>query len=413
MVDKLFRAEAIDHKRRKLFGEVILVQPLGFFITTCFFFALTIATVWFLSARDYTRKETVMGYIAPSSGLTVIRADRGGRLVQLFVSEGMAVEAGTPLFESRIDVDTMDGYVSERQLGSLEVRLSELRDQADAIRDRFTAEASRLRDQAENFDQELSGLARRRELQSQAVSLSRARRAKMERLLVDDVVSQIEVDQARSDDINQALALAAIEQQIVTRQGTLTDTNHALSALAPARDRELGQLRQQVAQLEESRTALQATSSYAVRSPVSGQITALQGNIGQSLQPSAPLVMIMPDDAELIAILLAPTRAAGFLEPGQDVNLLVDAFPYQKFGVQSGHILEISDTPYRPGELDAPVAFDQPVYQIKVALTKATVAAYGEEVPLKPGMMLQGDIVTDRRTLVEWMLDPLFSLRRS
>jgi membrane fusion protein len=235
----------------------------------------------------------------------------------------------------------------------------------------------------------------------------------MERLLVDDVVSQIEVDQARTDDINQALALASIDQQIVARRGTLTDTSHALMALEPAKDREQSQLRQQIAQLEESRTALQATSSYAVRSPVSGQITALQGNVGQSLQPSAPIVVIMPDNAELMAILLAPTRSAGFLKPGQDVNLLVDAFPYQKFGIQSGRVSEISETPYRPGELDAPVAFDQPVYQIKVALNKATVAAYGEEVPLKPGMTLQGDIVTDRRSLVEWMLDPLFSLRRS
>jgi len=409
----LFRREALDQKSRKLFGEVILVQPLGFFVMTCVFFALTIVMVWFLSAREYTRKETVMGYIAPSSGLTVIRADRGGRLVQLFVSEGMAVEAGTPLFESRIDVDTMDGYVSERQLKSFEVRLSELRDQAATIEDRFAADANRMRDQSENMRQELDGLTHRRTLQAEAVTLSRARRTKMERLLVDDVVSQIEVDQARTDDINQALALASIDQQIVARRGTLTDTSHALMALEPAKDREQSQLRQQIAQLEESRTALQATSSYAVRSPVSGQITALQGNVGQSLQPSAPIVVIMPDNAELMAILLAPTRSAGFLKPGQDVNLLVDAFPYQKFGIQSGRVSEISETPYRPGELDAPVAFDQPVYQIKVALNKATVAAYGEEVPLKPGMTLQGDIVTDRRSLVEWMLDPLFSLRRS
>lgn len=359
----LFRQEALDHKRRKLFGEVILVQPLGFFITTAVFFCLTLLAGWFLSSREYVRKETVIGYIAPSSGVTVIHADQGGRLVQMFGAVGMQVEAGTPLFESRVDVDTTDGYVSERQLRSTDVRLSELHEQTQSIRDRYTAEARRLTDQISNVERELTGLDRRKGLQREATVFSAARRAKMERLLLDDVVSQIEADQARADDINQNISLESIEQQIVSRQGVLSEARYALQAVNPARDRELSQLRQQIAQL--------------------------------------------------MATLLVPTRSAGFIQTGQDVNLLVDAFPYQKFGVQTGQVTEISETPYRPGELDAPVPYEQPVYRVKVSLIKSTVTAYGDEVALKPGMTLQGDVITDRRSLIEWMLDPLFSLRRS
>lgn len=409
----LFRQEALNHKRRKLFSEVILIQPLGFFITTAVFFAITLVAAWFLSSLEYVRKETVIGYIAPSSGVTVIRADRGGRMVQMFGAVGMHVEAGMPLFESRVDVDTTDGYVSERQLSSTDVRLSELGEQTEAITARYAAEARRLTDQIANIERELAGLDRRQVLQTEAVDVSSARRAKMDRLLADDVVSQIEAEQARSDDINQNLALEGIAQQIVSRQGVLSEARYALSAVNPARDRELSQLRQQIAQLEESRTTLQAASSYLVRSPVSGQITALQGSVGQSLNPNIPVMTIVPDGAELITTLLVPTRSAGFIQPGQDVNLLVDAFPYQKFGVQTGRVTEISTTPYRPGELDAPVPYEQPVYRVKVAMIKSTVTAYGEEVELKPGMTLQGDIITDRRSLIEWMLDPLFSLKRS
>ena len=193
----------------------------------------------------------------------------------------------------------------------------------------------------------------------------------------------------------------------------LSEARYALNAVNPARERELSQLRQQIAQLEENRTTLQASSSYVVRSPVSGQITASQGSVGQSLNPNTPVMTIVPDGAELITTLLVPTRSAGFIQLGQDVNLLIDAFPYQKFGVQTGRVTEISKTPYRPGELDAPIPYEQPVYRVKVAMIKSTVTAYGEEVDLKPGMTLQGDIITDRRSLIEWMLDPLFSLRRS
>lgn len=82
-MNNFFHQEALDHKRRKLFGEVTLIQPLGFFITTAVFFCLTLLAAWFLSSREYIRKEIVIGYIAPSSGVTVIRADRGGWLVAM------------------------------------------------------------------------------------------------------------------------------------------------------------------------------------------------------------------------------------------------------------------------------------------------------------------------------------------
>lgn len=87
----LFRQESLEHKRRKLHGEVILVQPLEFFITTTVFFVLTLLAARFLSSREYIRRETGIGYIVPSSGITVIRADRCGQLVQIF---GAAIDAG-------------------------------------------------------------------------------------------------------------------------------------------------------------------------------------------------------------------------------------------------------------------------------------------------------------------------------
>ena len=124
----LFRKEALDHKRRKLHGEVILVQPVGFFIMTVVFFCVTLGLVGFLLNGEYKRKETVMGYLAPSNGLSIIRADQGGRLTQVFVNEGDIVEVGAPLFESRVDVETEGGYIGERRLESTDVRLSELKE---------------------------------------------------------------------------------------------------------------------------------------------------------------------------------------------------------------------------------------------------------------------------------------------
>ena len=409
----LFRKEAIDHKRRKLHGEVILVQPVGFFIMTAVFFVVTLALVGFLVNGEYKRKETVLGYLAPANGLSLIRADQGGRLTQVFVNEGDYVEVGAPLFESRVDVDTEGGFIGERRLESTDVRLSELKEQLVNTQKRYAGDRERLTSQVINYERELNGLSRRLELQKKAVDLGAQQLVKYERLTQQEVTSQLELDNSRSNDINQRITLEGIEQQIIAREGALSETKFSIVGLKANEERELSQIRVQISQLEDSRTTIEASSRYRVRSPIAGTVTALQGTIGQSVPPNSPIVMIIPQGSGLQATLLAPSRSAGFLEAGQDVNLLVDAFPYQKFGVQKGVIKEISATPYRPGELDAPIPYEQAVYRVVVDLSKQTVTAYGNEVDLKAGMTLQGDLITDRRTLMQWMLDPLFTMKRS
>lgn len=409
----LFRKEVLDHKRRKLHGEVIIVQPVSFFLITVVFFVITLVIVGFLANGNYKRKETVIGYIAPERGLSVIRADQGGRLTQVFVSEGDIVPAGTPLFEARVDVETQNGLIGVRRLESTDVRLSELQEQEAGINTRYTGERARLNAQQQSFIAELSGLRRRRDLQEKSVEIATSQLKRYASLSEDGTVSGLELDQAKSNDISQRINLEGIEQQITAREGVLSENRFAQKAIFGSQERELSQLRVQISQLEQSRVELEASNQYIVRSPVGGTVAALQGFIGQSVAPNAPIVMIIPENSDMVANLLASSKSVAFLKPGQDVNLLVDAFPYQKFGVQKGTIKEISATPYKPGELDAPIPYEQSVYRVVVSLDKQTVSAYGNEVTLKIGMTLQGDLIVDRRTLLQWIMEPLLTLKRS
>ncbi|PHR55331.1 MAG: hypothetical protein COA43_15660 [Robiginitomaculum sp.] len=409
----LFRPESLEHKRRKLHGEVIIVQPMSFFILTATFFVLTAVIVMFLANGTYQRKETVIGYIAPERGLSVIRADQGGRLTQVFVSVGDIVPAGTPLFEARVDIETEGGRIGERRLISTDVRLSELREQESNIKARYRGEGERLAAQNKSFKVELAGLLRRRGLQQKSVEISASQLRRYTRLSADGTTSQLELDQARSNDIGQRLGLENVQQQITARKGAISENKFAQKAIIGNQERELSQLRIQISQLEQSRVELEASNQYIVRSPIAGTIAALQGNVGQSVSPNTPVVMIIPEGSDMVATLLASSKSVAFLERGQDVNLLIDAFPYQKFGVQKGHIKEISKTPFKPGELDAPIPYEQSVYRIIVTLDKQTVLTYGKETSLKTGMTLQGDLIVDERTLLQWMMEPLFSLKRS
>lgn len=409
----LFRKESLDYKRRKLHGEVILVQPVSFYIMTAVLLVVAAVMAGFLSSAEYKRKETVAGYIAPDGGLVSVRAGQGGRLEALYVIAGERVLKGQNLFVSQTDLEGSGGMVAQRRLDSADQRILDLNAQKISVKRRYDDERFRLKSQVQTIEQELRDLEDRKALQNEALVQAQTEVEKLRPAAEKGVISSIQFERTKRAATDQRIQVKTIEQQITSRRGAKTDIENAMRGLDGRQKQERDQIDLQIEQTKEGRTALEASQSYIVSSPIDGTISSIQGVVGQTLNPSIPVMVIIPDDTDLVATLLAPSRAAGFLEPGQKVNLLVDAFPYQKFGVQHGHVTAISGSPFLPGELDAPIAFEQAVYRVTVSLDKETVTAYGEEVALKSGMTLQGDLVIDERSLLEWMLDPLFSLRRT
>jgi membrane fusion protein len=125
----------------------------------------------------------------------------------------------------------------------------------------------------------------------------------------------------------------------------------------------------------------------------------------------------VPSGAVLQAQLFSPSRAIGFLKEGQRVLLRYEAFPYQKFGFHEGVVVSVSRSAMSPAEMTQQLAgltalygTNEPVYRINVELAQQTVTAYGNSVPLQPGMKLEADVLLESRRLVEWMLEPLFSV---
>jgi membrane fusion protein len=124
-----------------------------------------------------------------------------------------------------------------------------------------------------------------------------------------------------------------------------------------------------------------------------------------------PILTIVPEDSSLYAVLLVPTRAFGFIRPGQETRMRYDAFPYQRFGLYKGEVTQYSTSVLLPNEVSTPVPVNEPVYQVHVRLDSQAVKAYGAEVPLQSGMLLSADIVLEQRSLLNWLFEPILSLR--
>ena len=85
-----------------------------------------------------------------------------------------------------------------------------------------------------------------------------------------------------------------------------------------------------------------------------------------------------------------------------------------KFGHQLGKVARISRSALSPNELGALMGGAQnsePFYRVTVALAKQAITAYGKPELLKPGMLLEADVLGEKRRLIEWVFEPLYSLK--
>src|SRR5271167_3221183 len=71
--------------------------------------------------------------------------------------------------------------------------------------------------------------------------------------------------------------------------------------------------------------------------------------------------------------------------------------------------IPVSRTLLKPDEIVGPIVSREPFYRVDVALERQSIRAYGAELPLGPDLELQADILFERRTVLAWILDPLFS----
>jgi membrane fusion protein len=117
-------------------------------------------------------------------------------------------------------------------------------------------------------------------------------------------------------------------------------------------------------------------------------------------------------DGRLRAELFIPMRVMGFVEVGQPVRLHFDAFPSRRFGTVVGEVVELGEVVQRPTELSPPVMREEFPYRVSVRLAEQEISVFGKRVPLRSGMLLEAELILERRSLLGWLLEPLDALRR-
>lgn len=406
----LFRPEVIEARKDRLHGEISLAVPLSWQAIGFLLFAALIGAAIFLVAAPYSRIETVGGAIVIDKGTASIVPTRAGVIAELAVREGQEVGAGQLLARIRAEEDLAAGSTAPRRvIEALQAQDRQLGSQAGLVLDAASAEQARLMATAAGLRQEIESLDQQIADQNRLLALASQEFQRVQDVATKGFISRRDVEAREATLIARRQQLGQLHQARSAKRAELAEGQRAITqseanahAQAAAVQAQRTELAQQIAQFDSAK-------GYVLVSPIAGVVTAITGRVGQPAIVGQQLMVIVPAGGRTRVELHVPTSAAGFLRPGQEVRLAVDAFPYQQFGTVPARIRRIATAPMVKQGADGAAL---PYYIVTAELGRASVRAFGNDQPLVPGMTLTARIVTRQQSLLEYLFEPLFAVSR-
>jgi membrane fusion protein len=409
----LFRQQAIDHQRLRIWGEVPLALPASYALMTSFVAVSVVAAALFVSTQTYARKEHAAGFLLPVAGMARIVPPRAGTITAVTVTEGQHVERDAPLLTVTDAVTSEHGEnIDAAKLDELHRQLDLLRDQIALEHGKATIEAQRLQVQIDGGNQQIAELQRQLEIEVDRIEIARQQVSSAVELTSKGYLSKVELRRRQDAYLGERESHSVLARDQAAKQAELTGLQAALRQLPIATAERVAQLEAGIAEVNTRLKEIEGQRGYQLRAPVAGRVSALQASIGKTTDPKIPVLSIVPDEDFLEAELLVPARAIGFVTIGQTVQISYDTFPFEQFGFARGTVRSVSHTLLKPEEIVGPVQPRDPSYPVYVTLERQTISAYRTELPLEPDLQLRAEIVSERRGLLAWILDPVLSVWR-
>jgi membrane fusion protein len=414
----LFRPEVMVEHQNQWLGTVLLEPRITHWMFATLAILATAAVLGLLFFTSYTRKARINGWLVPQQGVVRVFAPQMGVVTQVHAKEGMEVKKGMPLLSVSTEMQSLTAGATRQEIVD---RLTKRRNSMSAekvTQDRlFAQQTGDLMQRLAVLEDEQKYLAQEMNLQRSRLQLSERVSERTRAMRARDIVPQPRLEEAERERIQEAAKLQSLERTQAALQREHLQMKASLREIPLRRLTQLAEIERNVALLEQELAEAEERREIVILAPEDGTVTGMQIEKGGNAQPSVPLMNLVPTGATLQAQLFSPSRAIGFLREGQRVLLRYEAFPYQKFGFHEGVVTSVSRSAMSPAEmtqqlsgLTALYGSNEPVYRVTVTLKQQSVVAYGKPMPLQPGMQLEADVLLESRRLVEWMLEPLFSI---
>ena len=413
MPRQLFRQEAIDAQREKFLGEATIARPVPFWVFTLLAAGTAVLLIAVALWGQYTRRERVEGYLALDTGAARVLIPDAGRVTNLMIKEGEEVKAGDPMATISLDRSTGTGpSTNEAVAAEMANRRLILEKEQAQWRELGAQQIEQNRQRQKDLATELTQIDREMKLQDERIRSAKDQLARYKGLAGEKQFVSEALVKAKQDEVTDQ----EIKRETLVRQRGQVERDLASARLeGPAielRSRtQVEQVARQISELQEGMTQVEAKRETVIRAPMAGVVTNIAVNRGQSAAADTTLATVLPRGSGLHVELLVPTRAIGFVKNGNEVVLRYEAFPYERFGQYHGTVTDIGRNVWTQGEHVGPLTAKEPVYRIDVKLDKQVVSALGTDYALRPGMLVSADLLLEKRTLIEWIFEPVLKLK--
>jgi len=374
-----------------------------------------IAGLWF---GQFSKTETARGMVASSRGFSRLDAPKAGFIKQVFVNQGDRVEAGTPVYllglgEANSGGDSAVAAEIRALTESRADHLSEIdRDAA------FVAKAREQQNAMAKDEKDLnSALDAQEKSVQQALTQAGQKLQRIRQFVKQGYATRDVEDSYERSYFDYERQMTEIKVKRVEYKRQSSEKQRELFSLLADKDTQMTNAKIAINSIDARIGRLKTESALEIQAQSAGQVLAVAGKVGDSVEAGQFVAAVGDDNAEPLIVLDAPARATGLVKVGQKVVLKYDAFPFKTFGIQHGVVTSISSSAVRAPATEGDRGLDprpvtrQSLYRIEVRPDSNDIEAYGEKKKITIGSTLSADIIIEKRRLIDWVLDPIRAMQ--
>ena len=404
----LFRYEALKRFSGTAWQPPLLSRP----VSACGLAALALIAaatfIAFAASFEFARKEQVRGFLTPADGWSRVTAKSFGVVRRRLADPGDDARTGDVLLE----ISPGDGVqqaltVQDRMLEEIQGRQAALTDRIHLVERDYEQEADLLKRSNEADRHELERLEEEIELSQVRAQIARQQYQDGLRLADSGALATAETVRLKDDMQARLLVLSERRRAADRLRASLAADTGRLAQLKINRDLNSAALRDQAHALAMEESRIRGEGAHRILAPRDGTVVSVRVEAGDGVQPGQPLLDIVPSGSALLGRLFVPAVAMGFVEPGQEVRVYLDAFPYERHGSQSGRVRLVSATALTQGESPTSQIQMGAHYRVDVEFPDGFTLSPIQLQALRPGMTVTADLVRDYGTLLDWVLEPL------
>ncbi len=352
------------------------------------------------------------GFLIPNRGDIKSFASQGGTIEKLWVKEGDKVKKDQPLATLVVHQSNELGLDLSEQLAlELNKQIILLNDEIKQHEILQDQEIKNVYVRKQALKKEILAVKNQFSLADEKLAILQNQQVQYNKLTKSGYISKLEKERQNQIYLNAKQEKQNIEILLLEYENKLNQIAFKLENNPQQYTLLINNLKRQQADLNLQLAQVKNNHRYTVTASHNGVVTGIQIVEGETLNRTKKLLHILPDNFVFMAEILLPTRSAGFIQKGHNVRLRFDAFPYQRFGFIKSKVSRIDRTLILPDEVQLPIALSEPVYRLKATLDQQQLSAYGNQFELKSGMLFEADIMLEKRSLIDWLLEPIYSLK--